>query len=225
MLTEQNPKHWAPITAITEWLCRQIPEGAKVLEIGPGYVPFPRAQTFVDIRELPGVETIKCDLNDEPLPFADKEFDLIYCRHVLEDMYNPFLLCREMSRVGKAGYIETPSPLCEFCRGVDGGSPAWRGYHHHRFIVWPKGDELQFVSKFPLIEHVAGDEREAKLAEPAAWNSFFLWKNELKFRHIQCPQDFMLPGDYPAILQQATQEYLTSLQDFSQTIQGNWSIN
>src|ERR1700733_6220826 len=90
----------------------------------------------------------------DPLPFGDKAFDFAYCRHVLEDLYNPFLLCTEMARVAMAGYIQTPSPLAEVCRGVDGNSPSWRGYQHHRFLIWDRNGILCFLSKYPIIEYV-----------------------------------------------------------------------
>jgi hypothetical protein len=48
---------------------------------------------------------------------------LCHLPHMLEDMYNPFPICAEMSRVAKAGYVETPSPVAELCRGVDGDKP------------------------------------------------------------------------------------------------------
>jgi hypothetical protein len=70
--------------------------------------------------DIPGLENFhKIDPISEKLPFADKEFDFVYSRHVLEDSWNPFALCEEMSRVGKSGYIETPSPIVELGRGVD----------------------------------------------------------------------------------------------------------
>jgi ubiquinone/menaquinone biosynthesis C-methylase UbiE len=47
------------------------------------------------------------------LPYEDKEFDFVYCRHVLEDLIYPFRVIKEMQRVAKAGYIETPSPMAE----------------------------------------------------------------------------------------------------------------
>src|SRR5882672_7035798 len=146
-LTTTDPHHWAPIPAVVDWLTNRLPPEAKVLEIGPGHAPFFRADTFVDFAPWPiqGVapeKLVKCDIATEPLPFEDKSYDFIYCRHVLEDMWNPFHLSKEMERVGKAGYIETPSPIAELCRGVDGGAPPYRGYHHHRWVVWNQAGEL-----------------------------------------------------------------------------------
>lgn len=215
-LTDADPKYWGPDQDVIDSLCAMLPPDANVLEIGPGTVPFPKAKKFVDIRELKGLDIIKCDVNESPLPFADKEFDFVYARHVLEDMFQPFNLCREMSRVAKAGFVETPSPVCEFVRGVDGGSPNWRGYHHHRFIIWPHGSILYFVSKFPLIEQIASG-TEDRLIEilrrgSMAWNTRFYWTDTLKYKHVQCPQDFMLPGEYPDIIGRACEEWLADLE-------------
>jgi ubiquinone/menaquinone biosynthesis C-methylase UbiE len=43
------------------------------------------------------------------LPFADKSFDYVYCSHVLEHADDPLAVCRELVRIGKRGYIETPT--------------------------------------------------------------------------------------------------------------------
>ena len=145
-------KFWHQTAPVIAALCAKVGPDANVLEIGPGTEPFPLAKTFVDIRDFGnGLKTINCNGNDTPLPFADKSFDFVYARHVLEDMWNPWLLCREMQRVAKAGYIETPSPLAEFARGVDGASPAWRGYCHHHYFIWPHQSTLYFVSKYPMV--------------------------------------------------------------------------
>jgi methyltransferase family protein len=153
-LTNQDQKFWHPRPDVHEWLMRRIPDSAKVLDIGPGTAPFRRANMFVDWRkpnDLPESKFRRIDLNRDPLPFGDKAFDFAYCRHVLEDLYNPFLLCTEMARVAMAGYIQTPSPLAEVCRGVDGNSPSWRGYQHHRFLIWNRNGILCFLSKYPII--------------------------------------------------------------------------
>ena len=191
------------------WLAERLPPDAKVLEIGPGFVPFPKATQFVDYRELPNIPADKIkyiDLASQPLPFADKEFDFIYCRHVLEDMYNPFFLILEMNRVGKAGYIELPSPMAELGRGVDGNSPPFRGYHHHHWIGWIHEGEFRIISKYPLIEYLRFDEEQivSWLKEgPEPWNTHYLWEGEIKFAHRRNGPDYVLTRDYAATLKDA----------------------
>jgi len=157
MLAVNDPHWWHPIAITLHWLSQRIAPDARVLEIGPGAYPFARAQEFVDCKEIEGLKVTQCDFAREPLPYPDKSFDFVYCRHVLEDMRDPTLLMKEMSRVGKGGYIECPSPLVEISRGVDGSlagenKPApWRGYLHHNYVVWPGAGQLNFVSKYPIV--------------------------------------------------------------------------
>jgi len=95
-----------------------IPPGARVLDIGSGGDPFPLATVLVD--RFPGrthhryrplvrggrmfVEADVCRL-----PFPDRAFDFVYCAHVLEHVADPIGACREIMRVGRRGYIETPA--------------------------------------------------------------------------------------------------------------------
>lgn len=220
-LTEADHKHWAPIPQVINWLANRLPAAGNVLEIGPGYVPFPKASVFVDIRDLPNLPgpCHDVDLNGAALPFETKSFDFVYCRHVVEDMFNPFLLCREMSRVAKAGYIETPSPIAECCRGVDGGSPPYHGYHHHRFMVWDNGGELTFVSKFPLIEHLGFRGNDAVLrAGPLYWNTYHLWSDEIRVKHLQCPANFDIMTQYADVLSTACHQAKASCDRFAQLL-------
>jgi hypothetical protein len=208
-LTNEDKKFWPPIESLVQWLARRLPADAKVLEIGPGFVPFPRASMFVDYRELPNLpkdRVVTVDMNVQPLPFPDKSFDFIYCRHVIEDMYNPIMLLREMERVGKAGYIETPSPMAELGRGVDGQSPPFRGYHHHHNIVWVYEGELRLISKYPIVEYIRFTETDITRwlrSGPKLWNSYFLWEDKIRFKHIQSGPDFVITRDYSSILKNA----------------------
>lgn len=225
-LTLSDPHHWAPVPAVVEWLTNRLSPDARVLEVGPGHAPFFRADTFVDfapwpIQGVPPDKLVKCDLAEEPLPFADKSFDFIYCRHCLEDMYNPFPLIREMERVGKSGYIETPSPICELTRGVDGGAPHYRGYNHHRFIVWSNGNGLRFVSKYPIIEYLdINDAGYADLLRTGAryWNTYHLWTDQIFYQHVQSPIDFIMPQDYGAVLTRAASQSKMSTDGFWRNI-------
>jgi len=211
-------KFWSPRPEVLAYVSGLIRPGARVLEIGPGTIPFAKATHFVDrFKRSPSCDVV--DVCREPLPYADKSFDFIYCRHVVEDLYNPFLLLREMSRVGKAGYIETPSPICELSRNVDGGAPVWRGYHHHRYIVWVSGDVLGLVEKSPLVEHLTLPDHTKELEEHAfLWNTYFLWKNEIRFRHFEHDLHFQLYADYGPFLLAAMKAARQSIAAFERTV-------
>jgi SAM-dependent methyltransferase len=90
----------------------------RVLDIGSGGSPFPYATVLVDrflepsrhryaslVRE--GKPLVVAD--SHRLPFRDKCFDFIYCSHLLEHVENPLRACAEIMRVGKQGFIETPT--------------------------------------------------------------------------------------------------------------------
>lgn len=91
----------------------------RVLEIGPGHNPFYRANVILekfidtnyhrcgDVKVYPYQKFYHAD--GARLPFEDKEFDYIYCSNVLEHVDDPAAFLEELSRVGKRGYIETPS--------------------------------------------------------------------------------------------------------------------
>lgn len=218
-LTDADKKHWAPAPQITAWLTEHIAPGARVLDVGAGIAPFLRADVLVDLAQphaAPHQQWIKSDIVREPLPFADKSFDFVYCRHVLEDVYDPFHLLREIARVGKAGYIETPSPLAELCRGIDGSSPPWRGYYHHHYFIWAHLGELRFIAKYPLVEYLAIGMPIADIlrAGPQYWNTHLMWSGEIKSLHWQSVADFHLLNDYGRILDQAIEQAKASSEEF-----------
>jgi hypothetical protein len=158
-------------------------------------------------------------MNRDPLPFADKSFDFVYCRHTVEDMHNPFLLCSEMQRVAKAGYVETPSPISELCRGIDGGSPSWRGYVHHRYFVWENAGVLNFIAKYPMVEYLElefdADLLALLRAGPKYWNSYFLWRDTLPVKHLQHDVDYTLQKDYGATLANAVRQSVAATDRFT----------
>ncbi len=99
----------------------QIGDDELVLEIGSGDRPNPRSDVLVDRfiednTERGGNLTIDRPLivaDAHQLPFKDKSFDYIVCFHILEHMDNPAQFIREITRVGKRGWIQSPSEVAE----------------------------------------------------------------------------------------------------------------
>jgi SAM-dependent methyltransferase len=137
----------------------------KVLDVGGGHRTFHRADHVIDIlpyderREVYEGGPRRCtretwvvrDICEGSWPFGDKEFDFVVCSHVLEDVRDPLKVCAEMIRVGRRGYIETPSRLAESTRGH--GRRYMAGHSHHRWLVEIEGSRILFTLKTHKIHH------------------------------------------------------------------------
>ncbi len=145
-------------------LKNRFPNAKKVLDIGGARGLCSFATHVIDILSyqeakdiwgpyfkdvsIPPENWIAHDICDRaPFPFADNYFDLVVCSHVLEDIRDPIHVSSEISRIGKAGYIETPTPLLELTRGMDPQGKAYVGYCHHRWLVENQDGELVFSFK------------------------------------------------------------------------------
>ena len=149
-----------------------LPSSALVVDVGGGASPFKRADHVIDGLSydergaLDGVEArdderfgpeswTQLDLCEHrPWPFPDNHFDFATCTHVLEDLRDPVWVCSEMSRIAKAGYIETPSRVVEQSLGVE--HPLYAGYYHHRWLVEAKDDCLLFRLKPHSLHSLRG---------------------------------------------------------------------
>lgn len=135
---------------------------AKILDIGGWFAPCKQATHMVDIMPFDTLNTAgaygngslrikpenyhQLDLGKiDRLPFQDQEFDFVICRHTLEDIKDPIKICREMIRVAKAGYIETPHRAYESTKGVE--RHWWCGHYHHRWLVEILGNKIIFQFK------------------------------------------------------------------------------
>ncbi len=75
--------------------------------------------------------------------FKDKEFDFVIAKHVLEHAVNIEKAISELQRVGKAGYIETPSEIKELLCNP-------RNYHN--WIVMNKDNKL-YIKRYENTLH------------------------------------------------------------------------
>ena len=200
-------KFWGPRPQVLSYAESLIGPGASVLEIGPGHLPFAKATCFVDCFDRAGLPgPLHCvDVIRQPLPFPDKSIDFVYCRHVIEDLVYPDLLLSEMQRVGRAGYIETPSPAAELTREVDGGNPPYRGYVHHRWVVWLSEGKVHLVEKGNAIEHLdfAGMESDRVLDDPFLWNTYLFWEGSFEYKRLVHWVDYDLHSTYRDLLMTA----------------------
>lgn len=124
-----------------------IKRSYNVLEVGGGNHPDRRAHTVVDkyvednthrsgdLQLYKNQKFIQAD--GEHLPFKDKEFDYVICRHVLEHVDDPIQFVKEQARVAKMGYMETPSLLGEYIAPKQS----------HRWVIQDIDDKLVLYDK------------------------------------------------------------------------------
>ncbi len=144
--------------------------GAKrVLDVGGCYSPLNTATHVIDCLGFDEAKAalsphhpvrfdrstwVVADICAAPWPFPDGYFDYAFCSHALEDVRDPLAVCRELVRVARAGYIETPSRLREAFHHKRGylwrrliGRPLRVGFNHHRWFVEAEAGGLVFTAK------------------------------------------------------------------------------
>ncbi len=154
---------------------QEVPEYIKdndlVLDVGGGDSPLSRANYVMDVRPWEQIKNLNPALKEnwpnphfskdtwvcwdicsrEAWPFKDKQFDFVVCKHTLEDVRDPIWVCNEIIRVGKSGYIETPSRIVESMLGVE--RSRYCGYSHHRWLCDVTEEGIKFLFK-PAQLHV-----------------------------------------------------------------------
>lgn len=129
----------------------------RVLEIGSGHCPNYRSDVLVekelednsdrcgDVKIYAHQQLVHAD--GEDMPFRDKEFDYAICNQVLEHVEHPDRFIRELARVARRGYIETPSLIGEFLFPK----------RAHRWVILDIDDKLLFFEKSKLPGNYAND--------------------------------------------------------------------
>jgi hypothetical protein len=169
-----------------------IAKDARVLEVGGGDSPSPRADVLVDFalepRERCGGRIERDDrplvlARGEALPFRDKSFDYVIAFHVLEHSEHPEVFLSELQRVASAGYIETPSFWWErvFPFSVHRSEVAAIDYGGGPMLIIRKKAAPECD---PLLERAFKQKmNEGALAamSPEAWVTRFHWKDRIPY--------------------------------------------
>jgi SAM-dependent methyltransferase len=95
----------------------RLPAGARVLDLGCGRIGLRALEPALDITgvdlaerpEYPG-QFVRADAA-AGLPFADGDFDLVYCSSVIEHVPPPrrAAFAAELRRVGRGWFVQTPA--------------------------------------------------------------------------------------------------------------------
>ena len=96
----------------------------KILDVASGQFPFLRkGLNITHIDKYPDKNVSRRDdfvkvdnfieMDVEDMSFKDKEFDYVIAGDILEHLEHPERACREIMRVGKAGWVRCPTVLWE----------------------------------------------------------------------------------------------------------------
>jgi len=168
-----------------EWMQRWIPEGVEIA------------------RENWCVHDV-CER--VPWDYPDDFFDFVICSHTLEDVRDPIWVCQEMSRVGRAGYVETPSVFLELTRGMNTGFQAgkWVGYCHHRWLVAEECGVLLFRQKPYFLHssrrfHFPRRYRERWMKADQAYLGVF-WEGKCIAKEVVMPEELDMKAEIEAFI-------------------------
>jgi len=150
-------------------LLAETANAARVLDVGGAHRPLNTATHTLDalpysdrgpvlFRDVPErfseANWVQFDMCERPWPYPDKHFDFSFCAGTLEDVRDPIGACHELMRVSRAGYIETPSRLCEIFHERRGywfrriiGRKFAVGWGDHRWFCELEGDSVTFLAK------------------------------------------------------------------------------
>lgn len=159
-----------------------IEPGHRVLDVGGGQYPFAYAalslDAFVDddihrqgkaaVRTVPLVAGYA-----ERMPLKDGSFDFVISRHTLEHVLDPEAVAREMSRVAKGGFVDTPGPVFENVLG----------FPPHLWIISVEDDTLVFRRRKWLRNPLLNAMRPFWWFDAASRFDF-----ELKYRNVTMTQ-------------------------------------
>ena len=81
------------------------------MDIGCGYTAHINSTVICDVQDLSNFYKDKkfIKLNENTLPFKDKEFDFVIASHVIEHVKDVDFFIKELERISTKGYIELPT--------------------------------------------------------------------------------------------------------------------
>jgi MoaA/NifB/PqqE/SkfB family radical SAM enzyme/SAM-dependent methyltransferase len=181
--------------------------GDKVLDIGSGNNPFVLATHLADIttsddaygradvpfKYVDGKPVYEVNL--ESTNFHDKEFDFVYCSHVLEHVENPAKACDELMRIAKRGYLETPTVSKDiWLNTAKISNHIWKVEKSNDNLIFNKykDEELNGIgSDVAMMMHINPQSKREKAfsaliyLKPELMNTMLLWNNYFSYKVTQ----------------------------------------
>jgi len=184
-----------------------IQTGDKVLDIGSGNNPFALATHLADIstsddaygranvpfKHVNGKPVYEVNL--ESTNFADKEFDFVYCSHVLEHVRNPEKACDELMRIAKRGYLETPTVSKDiWLNTAKISNHIWKVEKCNDILTFNEyqDEELDGIgADVAMMMHISPQSKREKAfsaliyLKPELMNTMLLWDNRFSYEVVR----------------------------------------
>jgi hypothetical protein len=132
----------------------QLPDNSIIADIGYGIDPVKGATYYIDRDQgespdrageraayVTPEKFIQADV-ENGIPLPDHSCDFVVASHIIEHLENPVAFCKELSRIGKAGYIETPGLIQELRHNLE----------VHKWFVTKYGDTLILIRKGGVLK-------------------------------------------------------------------------
>jgi hypothetical protein len=117
------------------------------------------------------------------------KFDFAVCTHTLEDICNPKLVCKMLSRIAKKGFIAVPSKYYELTRHEG----QYRGWQHHRWIFDKQHSTLIAYPKLPFVDYIQEFDTIAQSLNPQTNGELqCYWQDEVNLVFVN--NDYLGPS-------------------------------
>ena len=155
----------------------------KILDIGCGYTAHNNATVICDVQDLSSFYKDKkfIQLNDNNLPFLDKEFDFVIASHVIEHVKDVNFFVKELERVASKGYIELPTILEDNLVFENKNDHLWHmefNDDENELIISKKIQFLEPILTVSSAKHFLKFFRQSLVLE-------LIWENSIEFKIIK----------------------------------------
>ena len=155
----------------------------NILDIGCGYGAHNNATVICDVQDLSKFYYNRTfvKLNNNILPFKDKEFDFVIASHVIEHVKEVDIFIKELERISSKGYIEVPTKLEDNLVFENKKDHIWHMEFddiNYELIISNKIQYLEPLLTVSTIKYLSKIFRQSLVLE-------LYWEKQIKYRKIE----------------------------------------